>query len=37
MAYSCGQQANSTGAIPAVPHLQEVFRDWNTLSHRVRD
>ena len=27
MAYSFGQQANSTGAIAAVPHLQEVFRD----------
>jgi hypothetical protein len=25
MAYSCGQQANSTGAIPTVSHLQEVF------------
>jgi hypothetical protein len=30
MAYSYGQQANSTGAIATVPHLQEVFRDWNT-------
>jgi hypothetical protein len=37
MAYSYGQQANSTGAIATVPHLQEVFRDWNTLSHRCRD
>lgn len=29
-AYSFGQQPNSTGAIATVPHLQAVFRDWNT-------
>jgi serralysin len=37
MAYSYSQQANSTGAIATVPHLQEVFRDWNTPGHRRRD
>jgi hypothetical protein len=30
MAYSYVQQPNSTGAISTVPHLQIVFRDWNT-------
>ena len=29
-AYSYGQQPKSTGAISTVPHLQAVFRDWNT-------